>query len=400
VARITEEERSEFRACRRRWDFGSPNRQNLEPRSRRPGGDIERAIKDALAVYYFPGMWDWPRPVVLPLVAKGFQRSADAQRAERPLDGDEAERWRRDQEDGQALLDAYTSWAPTADHFAPVLVEADFEAQIPDPDIPTIALSTAGGDGLTYAGRAEALVIDEYDAYWIVRHRLVERWSPIEQLLLDGGTSTSCWAWANFYLGMTITGTIDNELLLRPTPEQSAPDPSAPVPPAPDPSAPDPPAPAPARRVGQSDGSGGGRSIPQHRRLSARAMEPAGASRVEVQQGPGVRRTWIRRGPQEIAAAGAQLAREARMMADPATPAYPSPSIELCPRCDFRRPCLEMHEGRDPSGTLTAGFRAKPAELPVEGRIGSATWSVGRGAAPPTFGGSRRGPDPPGEPAG
>src|SRR6185503_8710767 len=64
---VTEAERASFLRCGRRWDIAAgmrPNiqqnmRPNLEPANRPAAPDLDRAIRDALAAYYFPGMWDW-----------------------------------------------------------------------------------------------------------------------------------------------------------------------------------------------------------------------------------------------------------------------------------------------------------------------------------------------------
>jgi hypothetical protein len=69
-ATVTEAERASFLRCRRQWDFQAGMRQNLEPQDRPTAPDLDRAIRDALAVYYFPGMWDWDRRVRLPLVGQ------------------------------------------------------------------------------------------------------------------------------------------------------------------------------------------------------------------------------------------------------------------------------------------------------------------------------------------
>ena len=75
--RITAEERTRFKRCRRQWDFASPHRRNL-----RSSGVVEppllAALKDALAVYYYPGTWDWQHEVTQPLVHKALERSARA----------------------------------------------------------------------------------------------------------------------------------------------------------------------------------------------------------------------------------------------------------------------------------------------------------------------------------
>ena len=72
--RFTPADRGAFKRCRRQWDFGARERQNLEPAEAVAAPDLELAVRDALAVYYFPGMWDWQRSVVLPLVLQGFAR--------------------------------------------------------------------------------------------------------------------------------------------------------------------------------------------------------------------------------------------------------------------------------------------------------------------------------------
>jgi hypothetical protein len=55
-------------------------RQDLEPVRRPALPDLDRAVRDALAVYYFPGMWDWDRAVRLPLVGQELERALDRQR--------------------------------------------------------------------------------------------------------------------------------------------------------------------------------------------------------------------------------------------------------------------------------------------------------------------------------
>jgi hypothetical protein len=384
---ISADELAAFRGCRRRWDFSSANRMNLEHIDSRPVFDLGRAVKDALAIFYFPGMWDWPREIVLPLVFKGFERSMQDQRtryaSERSISGSEDERWRQNLDDGRRLLEDYVDWAPTADRFGPILVETDYVAPVPDPWRPGESLATEHGRPVHYVGRADALVIDEFDAYWILRHRVVDEWTPIEQLSLDEVSIAACWAWENFYLGMAIRGTIDNELRLRRTGEPV--DRTHAEGPGTDPRAGSE-QPGVRPRILQSDGSGGGRSVPQHRRMSAQAKEPDASPRVEEQDGPGFHRTWIRRRPAEIASGGSRLAREAVYMIDPSVFPYPSPSIAQCGTCAYLRPCLTTNEGLDPTVALAEGYHRRPEiEIP-ETRLGSVTWSTGRGAAPPHFG--------------
>jgi hypothetical protein len=266
-------------------------------------------------------MWDWDNGVRLPLVGQELDRT---------LTGDA-------RDEARALLERYIRWAPNVDRFAPVLVETDFEATVLDPD--GAAVVTAGGEPIRYRGRIDLMAVDQHDAYWIVRHRLVDGdWPATEELIKDEEALAACWAWEQFYLGMAVTGTIYNELSRtrgrsRPWLRLGA-----------------------ARRtVRQHEPSGGGRSIPQHRRMYARAREPARVKPVEQRTGPGFRRTWLRRTPGDVAAAGLRLGADVAEMA----------------RSD--------------------GFWPRPPDSQEEGRLGGRSWAMGRGAAPPRFGRDRRG---------
>src|SRR2546422_6259046 len=80
---------------------------------------------------------------------------------------------------------------------------------------PTLFRSRGGGP-IHYQGRVDALVVDAFDAYWIMDHRLVVdgEWENLNQLLLDEQSIAACWAWEIYYYGMKIAGTIHNELRL------------------------------------------------------------------------------------------------------------------------------------------------------------------------------------------
>lgn len=369
---ITAAERASFRRCRRQWDLSAGLRQNLEPCGGGAGPDVDRAVRDALAIYYYPGMWDWDRAVRLPLVTQELDRAVARQQA----GGGELEQARQD---GRALLDRYLGWAPSVDRFAPVLVEADFEVPVPDPDRPASGLVTAAGAAVRYGGRVDLLAVDEHDAYWIVCHRLVRGdWVPAAELAADEDALAACWAWEQFYLGLTISGTIWNEMRITPGDADGPPRRRWRWP----------------RRAGtgtapplvrQHEPSGGGRSVPQHRRMYARATEPARAAPVEQLTGPGFRRTWLRHRPDEVAGAGHRLAVDAAAMVAPEVATSPSPSDRNCPPCPFGDPCQAMMAGQDPAAILAAQYRPRPAPGAQPGRLGGQAWSQGRGAAPPGF---------------
>jgi hypothetical protein len=364
--RFTPADRGAFKRCRRQWDFGARTRRNLEPVGV-AAVDLDLAVRDALAVYYFPGMWDWQRSVVLPLVVQGFERSMRRQRAS---EGELAP--------GRAMLRRYFEWAPEVDRLSPIQVECAFEVNLPDPAGSGRELVLADGRPIRYQGRVDLLAGDEHDRYWVVAHRLVDRFPDAGELLLDEELVAACWAMERFYPGMRIAGTVHNQL--RIDPEVTAERPGRPGwrrllgRPAPD------------RRRGlpQHEASGGGRSLPYHRRAAARAVA-AEAAAVTSQGTRLFRRTRIRRDPAELAAMGARLAAEALDMVDPGLAVYPSPAPERCGACAFVAPCLATERGEDVAAVLAAGYRDRGPERPEPGRLGSATWGTGRGAAPPRF---------------
>jgi hypothetical protein len=386
---VTAADRRSFKRCRRQWDFRAGPRQNLEAVRPPANGDLDRAFRDALAVYYYPGMWDWDRGVRLPLVVQGLERALARQQEQ---SGERADpRWGQDQLDAaQGLLTRYFAWAPTVDQFAPVLIEADYEVQVLDPASPSAGLVTASGEAVRYRGRIDLMAVDQHDAYWIVRHRVVDgTWPPTGQLAEDEETLTACWAWEQFYLGMAITGIIYNELQRPPHPAG-------------------PPAggqPGTARRrwrwprpraaaphaVRQHEPSGGGRSIPQHRRMYARAREPERLEPVEQRTGDGFRRTWLRRSRADVAGAGRRLGLDVAQMIRPDLDVYPDPSDGKCGVCSFRAPCRALDDGQDAAPIVLSGYRQRPPGELEEGRLGGGAWSTGRGAAPPRFRGSSTG---------
>ncbi len=353
--RIDPEQRARFKRCRRQWDFASPNRRGLEPVDT-AGRALPAALKDALAVYYYPGTWDWQHDLKHSLVHKAVERSLNEAGAGALIEA------------ATALLDCYDAWASTIDDFAPVKIDHDVAGLITDPAAPERGLLTPNGSGVVYACRVDLLAVDAADEYWVVRHQIVDDWQQPDALVRDEEAIAACWAWEQDYMGMEIVGTIHNEVRI------------------------DGPLDLPARAaaegherqaVAQHEGSGGGRSIPQHQRVSALASRVDVASRVDQHTAGPMRRTHIRRTRQEIAAVGGQLAVEALDMAsEPAI--YPSPAAH-CSVCEFAAPCLALFEGADPESVLQARFRQRPVSARPKPRLGQATWGFGRGAAPPKW---------------
>jgi PD-(D/E)XK nuclease superfamily len=397
VVVVTQPDREAFRRCRRQWDLQSRMRRDLEPVTGSQAPDLAAALHAALAVYYFPGMWDWDRAITIPLVRQGFDRELARQR-ERGAFASPPAAWPEAAAAGHELLSRYLGWAPGVDAFAPVLIDADFDVQVIDPARTGAGLTGPDGQPVRFRGRIDMLAVDQHDAYWLVQHRFGPGdWPAAGQLAGREQALADAWAWEQFYPGLAIAGTIHNEL--RPDGADTAPA-----------NQPRPGGDRAARKIGrqfrrqifrlehppgadsaatdgtrplvrQHEPSGGGRSIPQHRRLYAAAREPAAASEIEHVTTGAFRRTWVRHSPAAIAAAGQRLAADtAAMLAAAAAP--PNPSDANCRPCAFLPPCLAMRAGRDGEVLLRSGYQSRPPDVLTEGRLGGGAWGLGRGAAP------------------
>jgi hypothetical protein len=355
---ITADERARYKRCRRQWDFASPHRRDLEPIA--PVEDsLAAAVTEALAVYYYPGTWDWPHELTQSLVHKALQRSlAGAAPGE--------------VETATAILKCYDAWAGTVDDFAPIRIEHDVSGLVPDPREKGRGLAADDGIPVIYSARVELLGVDAADEYWVVRHRIVDDWQDLDTLLRDEEAVAACWAWEQDYMGMDIAGTIHNEIRIDGPLDLPA-----------ETSVKSDVASGASKPVAQNEPSGGGRSIPQHRRIYARAAEPHSHERIDQRTAGLLRRTRIRRSREEIAAVGAQLGIEAlEMLSGPAI--YPAPAAH-CRCCEFSAPCLAMMAGHEAESLLANDFRRHPSEVERKPRLGQATWGFGRGAAPPQW---------------
>jgi hypothetical protein len=351
--RITHDDRARFKRCRRQWDFASPHRRGLESAVVADAA-LPGALGDALAVYYYPGTWDWPHELKQSLVHKAAGRALTEACAVDRL------------QSATALLDTYDAWACTVDDFAPVRIDHDVQGLVPDPRDPDRGLTTPDGSAVIYTCRIDLLAVDATDEYWVVRHQIVDEWQELDALIRDEAAVAGCWAWEREYLGMEIAGTIHNEVRITgpldlPSAERSADGASA--------------------RVRQSEPSGGGRAIPQHRRMAARTARRDETNRVEQCTAGLLRRTRIRRSRAEISGVGTLIGAEAiDMTSDPAI--YPT-FAPHCQTCEFSSPCLALVEGTDPEPMLAQNFRRHPSEDSRKPRLGQSTWGFGRGAAPP-----------------
>ncbi len=367
---INSSDRRSFKRCRRAWDLGAHSRQNYEPVTPVEVFDFNRAICDALAVYYFPGMWEWNREIVLPLTIEGFlksmQKQLDRYLQQQTLSKEEERDWNDHLELGELMLRRYFEWAATMDSFSPIRVESQFEVNIPDPFQPGRDLAWREGVPIRYRGRIHLLVVDGHDAYWLVKHQVIdEQWSDLDDLLLDEQGISYCWAWENFFLGMKIAGTIYNELRKSAFLSGGTMSGASPV-------------------VNSPVGGGQAEPVAQHRRMYVQTdREPD--QRIKQEGNQLFRRTQIPRSRKELKNFGRQLALEALDMTNPDLRLYPNPSRENCGACAYVRPCIALNEGASAGRLLEAYYRKRDEESEA-GRIGGSTWSVDRGAMPPGWG--------------
>ena len=373
---IRSSDRAIFKRCRRAWDFGSRSRQNYELAQPVRAFDFDQAMHDALALYYFPGMWGWNREIVVPMVLDGFIKSMEKQRTAcheaRALSDEEEEAWSAHVELGQGMLEHYFRWAPTIDRFDPIRVATDFEVNVPDPchagqDL--AAPATMPLLPIRYRGRCDVLALDGYDAYWIIDHRIAEgTWADLDQLVLDEEGVAACWATQHFDPGMKIAGVIYNELRKAVPNEQYA-------------------AAIPERAV-LTKADVVQQTLPrlQSRGLYKQAVrEPE--HRIEQHGNDFFRRTAIARSQAELENAGLKIALEALEIADPDVAPYPNPVWEFCSACDYRAPCIAMNEGANVVAILESTYHKRTDNEFEPGRLGGSTWSIDRGSVPPNLGG-------------
>ncbi|MGI8678294.1 MAG: hypothetical protein ACR2LX_06320 [Jatrophihabitans sp.] len=348
--RVSAQERAAFKRCRRQWDFGAAPRQNLLA-VEASSPDLNDAVRDALAVYYYPGMWDWQSLIVLPLVRKAFMRTMAAAppSPQRTADVDA----------GTELLERYIEWAPSVDDFSPLMIETDVASLVPDIRAADQALVSDDGQRVLYTDRIELVVIDAADEIWLVTHQVVPEWRDVESLLLDEAAIAGCWAWEHEYLARGVAGTIHNEILGSP-PDALGLAPTA----------------TRTGRTGrggysQNEASGGGRSIPQLARPERVEARPEIDERVHQETAGILRRTRIRRSREEVETSRQQVGAEVLAMLDPALAVYPAPSPAHCARCLFVAPCLTMSEGGDPALDLASRYRRGSDTPSYEPRLGA-----------------------------
>ncbi|CAN5655284.1 hypothetical protein BH20ACT2_BH20ACT2_15940 [soil metagenome] len=234
-----------------------------------------------------------------------------------------------DRRDSARLIEAYAAFAAPLDDFEPVQVSGQAEALLPHPARPGRGLEIDGTE-VRYRARLTAVVVDSARRHWLLTDRVATgSWAHPDSLVLDEASVAACWAWQHEHLDVRFCGVIHDEL------------------------------------------------------------RPDLLDAAEAGVSPCFRRTRIRHHPTEIARMGDRLGAEALAMFATGLALYPTPAAH-CETCAFRAPCLAMEAGDEPSAMLEDDYRVHELPAEPEPRLGNPTWSMGRGAAPPTFGRRRR----------
>jgi hypothetical protein len=354
-----------FRRCPRAWDLGSRNRQNYVPIVPCDVFDFDRAIRDALAVFYFPAMDDWDRKIVRPLALHAFRRKIQEHRASyevlHPLDAAEIALWTRYSALGERFLEHYFAWCATVDDFESVLCDHELRAPVPDPAIAGRDLVAPDGRALRYVSRLDQLIA-EGDELWIVHHRLADGWANVQELLDDWLGVSQAWAAEICHSQLRIAGNVYNELRVDEAP-------------------PDDPATIPdeldrrnmtgARHVNRRRDYLSPNTVPC---LQARA--PSSDEIVRLDGNDRFRRTYVSRARSSIEQIGEAIARDTVATTASDAPTVPRHSPDNCLRCPYGEPCDAMDAGLDVAPVLAARYR-KRSELESEHEEGL-RWSLAR----------------------
>jgi len=395
-------ERLSFRGCRRRHNWVFVDR--WYPQTTPKPLEFGSAFHKAMETWYDPEMWGKDAETRLTLALLAFKNMCLEQKAhyvqlnngtiDPELEQDFYERL----ELGEGMLRYHcTKVSPKLDqHLKPIRVEIEFEVPIFDPDGQVVWCkcdncfrqwmnSEAGayhhdklgqklwdeavikiplteeeyrtvhweGLPLTYGGRIDCLMEDQFGRLWIVDWKTAARLSgqeegdsPDEYILLDDQITSYCWAlWV---LGIDIAGFIHHEIKK-----------AFPVEPEPN----------------KQQRKGCWYSVNKMQNTSYDLYletisegDPTGHASgaydyfLEWLKDEGPRfysRKTVLRTKTELANAGNNIWLEAMDIIDPALRVYPSPGRFACTFCAYRQPCLGTNRGEDVSYLFESSYEKR-----------------------------------------
>lgn len=315
-----------FKACRERWNFGSPLRSNRQPKLVSKHLRLGAGVHTALEAYYSPS---GRTPDVL---LGTFKSWADEETAQIPRNETTETRMLElmDMIDlGTGMLQHYASWAPLHDDFD--VIEPEVSFRIPLPFYP--------GQHVYFVGRADGWVKRQGE-YYLLEWKTAKGYPPLNALFLDEQCIAYQWGAqvSPKFDGRRPKGTIYT-FLLKSLPE---------VP-----------------RQLQTGGLSKSMATKTTAEIYERELRRLGLPNtlygdvlqaLKEKPNPFFLRATIQRTDKSLFRFGTSVVAIVREMLDPMVPIYPTPNWYVCPRCAFVVPCTMVCNGVDPTPILEADY--------------------------------------------
>lgn len=330
-----------FKSCRRKWDWASPLRHNLEPNVPYMPFFTGRAIHYALEIYYSKGT-----PLVDTMGAFVTKEIETMEKHGRLFDS-EREKLQEQIELMVAMLEHYEMWVRNEqgrwsdDQFEFVAMETEFS-------VPLRNESGRASNRVFLAGRFDGLIVRKDDgSFWLWETKTTR---SIDELQRSLANDEQCGAYvyaAQELFNVPVTGVLYNCMRKK----------------------------APTFPKVLKNGT-----ISQNKNIDTTAhyyieavrtllpdltnrqilAEYGGIIQHLLDEGkPFFARVPIYRTPEEIAELQKNLWITALEMVRPSTPLYPAPSWSNCSFCHFRPPCLAMNAQKDYQFILDEQYRQR-----------------------------------------
>lgn len=339
-----------FKSCRRRWDWVSPLRNNLEPNIPYMPFFTGRAIHYALDVFYSQGI-----PLVKTMGLFVQYEMAQMEKHGRLFES-ERESLQEQIELMVAILEHYEIWLKheegrwSDDQFEFIAMETEFSVPLRTP-------SGRASSRVFLAGRFDGLIMRKDDgSFWIWETKTTR---SIDELHKSLANDEQCGAYvyaAQQLFDVPVTGVLYNTMRKK----------------------------APTFPKVLKDGTlSKNKSIDTTAQYYLQAVQTLfpDMSNEEIlseyrdilqhlmdEGKPFFQRIPIYRTPDEIKTLQHNLWITALEMVRPSTPLYPAPAWNTCGFCRYRSPCLALNSGKDYQFILDEEFRQriKPTEVTLE----------------------------------
>lgn len=338
IAVIRTTDRITFKACRRKWGWGSHLRANLGSNQTVSPLWVGSGFHFALEDFHGAGLYG--------TASRAFEAYYTATRRKGGSNSLPAD-WESDLLLAKAMLDYYENdWLRTRDPLTTFVyndqpqVEVNFRIQIPfDPDL----MREWGYDEVIYSGTLDRVAIDEHGLLWIVEYKTAKA-IQTRHLQTDPQVTAYCWAASVLYPGYGIGGVVYQQH------RKTLPD-----------------EPRFLASGKLSSAKTQNTSYNQYRRAIVNLYG-------EVNRAPGdivsclndmaraetpdyddyIRRDKLDRTTAQIQAEGEKVLLEAYDMLNPDLPLYPNPQRWNCGWCSFQGPCLALDNAEDWETELAA----------------------------------------------